>query len=121
MRVIADSSGLGDNGAMSGGVSWTAGPGASALSFDGASGQVRIPDAPQLEPSTTVSVAAWVARIGRPGAYKYVLANGRDTLRFPRALTPRPGNYVLDLTPSLNGVVGKTIAIPFTVVAARKP
>jgi hypothetical protein len=74
--VVADSSGFGDNGVTSGGVSWTAGPGASALSFDGATGQVRFPDAPQLEPSTTVSVAAWVARTGSPGAYKYVLAKG---------------------------------------------
>ena len=75
-RVAADSSGYGDNGTIVGGVSWTSGPSGSALSFDGGSGAVRVPDAPQLEPSGAVSVAAWVARVGNPGNYKYVLAKG---------------------------------------------
>jgi hypothetical protein len=44
---------------------------------------------------------------------------GRNTVRFPRVLTPSLGHYVLDVTPSLNGNVGKTLAIPFRVVAAR--
>jgi hypothetical protein len=74
--VVADSSGFGDNGTLSGGVTWTDGPTGAALSFDGATGQVRVPDASQLEPSTAVTVAAWVARTGSPGAYKYIVAKG---------------------------------------------
>lgn len=73
--VAADSSGYGDNGAILGGASWTSGPDGAALSFGGG-GSVRISDAPQLEPSSMVSVAAWVARLGSPGEYKYVLAKG---------------------------------------------
>lgn len=75
-NVAADSSGFGDDGTLSGAVNWTSGPGGTALSFDGATGQVRVPDASQLEPSTAVSVAAWVARVGSPGDYKYILAKG---------------------------------------------
>jgi Concanavalin A-like lectin/glucanases superfamily len=74
--VVGDSSGYGNTGTITGGVRWTSGPGGSALSFDGATGQVRVPDAPQLEPSTAVSVAAWVARVGSPGDYKYMVAKG---------------------------------------------
>jgi hypothetical protein len=46
--VVADSSGFGDPGVTSDGVSWTGGTGGSALNFDGATGHVRVPDARQL-------------------------------------------------------------------------
>jgi hypothetical protein len=74
-NIASDSSGYGDNGAILGAASWTNGPDGAALNFAGG-GTVRIPDAPQLEPSSTVSVAAWVARQGSPGTYKYILAKG---------------------------------------------
>src|SRR5213080_3487444 len=74
--TAADSSGFGNNGTLSGGVRWTSGPNGAALAFDGASGRVRVADAAQLEPSAMVSVAAWVARAGSPGVYKYILAKG---------------------------------------------
>jgi hypothetical protein len=75
--VLVDSSGNGDNGTATGGVTWTAGPSGSALAFDGTGG-VRIPDAPQLEPSAAITVAAWVATTGSPGSYKYVVAKGAN-------------------------------------------
>jgi hypothetical protein len=73
--LATDSSGYGDNGTIVGGVSWTSGPSGSAVSFGG-SGAVRVPDAPQLEPSDAVSVAAWVAGASNQGNYKYILAKG---------------------------------------------
>lgn len=74
--VAVDSSGNGDSGTLLGGSSWTRGPSGAALTFDGVSGAVRVPDAPQLEPSAAVSVAAWVARTGSPGNYRYMVAKG---------------------------------------------
>jgi hypothetical protein len=73
--TAGDTSGLGDNGTLSGGVSWLVTPRATALEFDGATGLVAIPDAPQLEPST-VSVSAWIARRGSPGDFRYIVAKG---------------------------------------------
>ena len=44
---------------------------------------------------------------------------GRNIVRLPRNLTPAPGSYMLYVTPTLQGNVGKTVVIPFKVVAAR--
>lgn len=74
--VAADSSGLGNNGALSGGATWVPGVvGGAALSFDGLTGQVRVPNSTSLEPAQ-VTVAAWVRRTGSPGAFKYVVSKG---------------------------------------------
>jgi hypothetical protein len=75
---VADSSGNGDNGVISGNVSWVSGPTGSALGFDGGSGQVDVPDAPVLEPATALTVSAWVRSVGSPGPYRYILAKGAD-------------------------------------------
>jgi hypothetical protein len=64
---------------------------------------------------------AYCPRLLALGRFVHNDHHGQNNVRFPRALTPRPGSYVLDLTPNLNGVVGKTVAIPFRVVATRKP
>jgi Concanavalin A-like lectin/glucanases superfamily len=74
--VAADSSGYGDNGVLIGGATWVTGPLNGALSFDGATGKVRVPNGPQLEPPAAVTVSAWVEHAGSPGAYRYVLAKG---------------------------------------------
>src|ERR1700743_1869815 len=58
-HTVADTSGNGNNGVLSGGVSWTSGVfGGSSLSFDG-SGQVKVADNDALEPPTSVTVSAW--------------------------------------------------------------
>jgi hypothetical protein len=75
--TAADSSGYGDNGTLSGGVSWVTGHWGSALAFNGVDGQVDVSDNSALESSTTgVSVSVWVKSTGSPGAYKYILAKG---------------------------------------------
>jgi hypothetical protein len=65
------------------------------------------------------SPVAYCPRRVSLGRFVHQDHRGHNMVRFPRALTPSPGDYVLDLTPSLNGNVGKTVAIPFRVVAAR--
>jgi concanavalin A-like lectin/glucanase superfamily protein len=45
-----------------------------ALLFDG-DDRVVLPDLPQLEPPT-LSISAWVRRIGSPGTYRYIVSKG---------------------------------------------
>jgi hypothetical protein len=71
-----DSSGNRDNGTLSGNANWASGYFGSALSFDGSSGRVDVPDSSALEPSNTVSVGAYVKGNGTPGAFKYIVSKG---------------------------------------------
>lgn len=73
---VADSSGSGNNGVMSGGASWGSGVFGPGLDFDGASGQVKVADNLALEPKSTVTVSAWIKHSGSPGRFRYVLAKG---------------------------------------------
>jgi hypothetical protein len=75
---VADGSGNGNNGVISGGVSWVPGVAGSALSFDGASGQVKVADNTVLEPPSTVTVSAWIKQAGSPGDYRYIVAKGAN-------------------------------------------
>jgi hypothetical protein len=63
------------NGALEGGVNWTAGRFRSGLSFDGVNGRVDVPDSPALE-GANVTVSAWVRAYSSPGDYKYIVAKG---------------------------------------------
>jgi hypothetical protein len=75
---VADSSGNGNNGVLSGGVSWVPGISGSALSFDGSGGEVKVADNTVLEPASTVTVSAWVTHVGSPGKFSYVVAKGAN-------------------------------------------
>ncbi|HWF51159.1 MAG TPA: LamG-like jellyroll fold domain-containing protein [Solirubrobacteraceae bacterium] len=71
----ADSSGLGNNGTLIGGVNWTTGVTGSALTFDGTTGEVNVPASPALAPAN-ITVQAWVKRPGSPGTFRYVIDKG---------------------------------------------
>jgi hypothetical protein len=75
--LVADSSGQGHNGVLSGaGAGWAPGMSGSALGFDGVSGEVIVPASASLEPAAGVSVSAWVKATGSPGDHRYVVAKG---------------------------------------------
>lgn len=71
-----DVSGNGNTGTISGAAKWVSGYFGPALSFDGSTARVDVPDSPSLEPSNAVTVAAWVKSNGSPGVYKHVIAKG---------------------------------------------
>lgn len=73
---IADSSGDGNNGVLSGDASWVSGISGSALSFDGGNGQVTVPDSVSLEPADALTVAAWVKAGPGAGRFRYIVAKG---------------------------------------------
>src|ERR1051325_1077303 len=56
-----DSSGLGNNGMLSGGATWQPDGGmrAGALKFNGTNGLVTVPDSPTLDPATAFTLAWW--------------------------------------------------------------
>jgi hypothetical protein len=77
--TVADSSGNGNNGVISGGVSWVAGVSGSALGFDSGAGEVKVSDNTVLEPPTTVTISAWVKHDDSPGIYRYIAAKGANS------------------------------------------
>ena len=77
--AVADSSGNGNDGVLSGGTTWVSGVSGSALSFDGSTGQVKVSDNNALEPHTAVTVSAWVKHAGSPGAFRYIAAKGGNS------------------------------------------
>jgi hypothetical protein len=75
---VADTSGSGNPGALSGGVAWSSGRSGPALSFDGTDGQVTVADSAALEPATALTVSAWVNSPASPGGYRYIVAKGAN-------------------------------------------
>jgi hypothetical protein len=65
--VVADSSGNGNNGTILGGATWVPGPFGSALSFNGGMAVVHVGNNPTLEPTSAITVSAWVQYSGMPG------------------------------------------------------
>ena len=70
-----DLSGNHNDGTING-AQWTTGYFGSALSFNGNGQNVDVRDSPGLEPSTAVSVTAYVKSLGSPGDFKYIVAKG---------------------------------------------
>ena len=74
--AVHDTSGHGNNGVISGDAQWVSGFSGSALSFDGNTGRMRVPDSASLDPTTAVSVSAWIRATEPQGDFNYILAKG---------------------------------------------
>jgi hypothetical protein len=77
--VARDSGPFHLDGALSatGSPTWIPGVAGNALRFGG-DGAVALPDSAALEPDS-ITVAAWVRRVGSPGAYRYVFSKGASS------------------------------------------
>jgi hypothetical protein len=76
-QIAGDSSTYGNDGTISGNVTWINGADGRALSFAGGNGDVVIvPDAPQLDISGTLSIAAWIRPVGL--GTQYVVKKSRS-------------------------------------------
>ncbi len=73
--TTADSSGLGNNGTLNG-ATWVSGVSGDAVSFDGTGTYVEVPGTSALEPTSTVSVTAWVKTTTAPALGGEVVSMG---------------------------------------------
>ena len=65
--IAADSSGKGNDGEIMGDPAWVDGKFGSALEFDGASSHVSVPDSESLNPTTAITLGAWIYPKGFTG------------------------------------------------------
>jgi hypothetical protein len=77
--TASDFSGLGNNGLVSGGATWTLGIVGGALSLDGINGTVTVPNMRGLGAGNTAhTVAAWVKVISLPSNRAWILLLGNE-------------------------------------------
>ena len=79
--TASDSSGMGNNGAVTWGAAWTAGKVGGGLSFDGYSGAMTVPNVGGLAPGNTPhTIAAWVnvTSLPMPGNRAWILLLGSE-------------------------------------------
>jgi len=88
-NIAVDSSGNGNNGTLINSPAWVDGVFGKALSFDGASNYVQIPDSSSLDVTANVTVAAWVyprAYVDNAGDNPHIVsrcaANGQSIYLF---------------------------------------
>jgi hypothetical protein len=85
--TTADASGHGNTGTITNATWTTAGKFGKALSFNGTSARVTVPDAPELQLTTAMTLEAWVNPSVVSSAWRDVIYKGRD-------------NYYLEATSS---------------------
>ncbi|HEY3181756.1 MAG TPA: LamG-like jellyroll fold domain-containing protein, partial [Gaiellaceae bacterium] len=81
--TLADLSGNGNNGTITG-ASWTSGKNGGALSFNGSSSYVTVPDAASLDLTTAMTVEAWIFATG--SSFGTIVAKERTGGGFPYGL-----------------------------------
>jgi hypothetical protein len=103
--AVADASGNGNNGTLNSGVTWsTQGRFGNALSFNGTTGFVTVPDAPSLRLTGTMTLEAWVYPTSLSGSWRDVIYKGNDNY-YLEALSTQGG------APATGGTFGETYGL----------
>jgi glucose/arabinose dehydrogenase/chitodextrinase len=89
--AIADASGNGNNGTLSG-AGWTSGRYSYGLTFNGSSARVNVPDSASLDLTTAMTLEAWVMPTTVTSAWRDVIYKGNDNyyLMATSSRTARP-------------------------------
>lgn len=74
-----DSSVNKNNGTLNNGPEWVDGKFGKALSFDGASNNVEVPDAPSLNPTKAMSMGCWVYITGNAGQHRDIISKDGES------------------------------------------
>ncbi|WP_164821530.1 LamG domain-containing protein [Paenibacillus koleovorans] len=77
--VAADKAVAGNNGALIGGPSWTAGKSGNAIQLDGVNNYVTIADQAALDGMAALTISAWVHLSQMPVTGKYFVPVGKDS------------------------------------------
>ena len=86
--IAKDSSGNRNNGTVTPAAQPVDGYFGSALSFDGNTASVDVPDNPSLEPASTITVTAWF-KGGPQNPFGYLVSKGGQGCRRPRTVCTR--------------------------------
>lgn len=77
--VAHDSSGIGNDGALTGGVTWTAGKSGSAISLDGSGGYVEVPTVGMPAANASQSISWWMNYPSVPSGNQTVIGLTNDS------------------------------------------
>jgi chitodextrinase len=112
---VTDVSGHGNNGTAAN-TSWTFGKFGRALSFNGTSGKVTIPDSASLHLSTGMTLEAWVKPIAPPTAdWRDIIYKGNDNYYLESTTTPFGNPAAAGLFGGANGAATAPAALPVNV------
>jgi hypothetical protein len=97
---LADVSGNGNTGTISGGTSWTAGKYGGALSFNGSTGRVSVPASPSLGLSSAMTLMAWIQPTANQSGWRTIMQRQTDAYFLNASNDSGP------LRPSGGGTIG---------------
>jgi hypothetical protein len=109
---VADASGYGNNGTMSGATRSTSGHSGGALSFNGSSSFVSVPDSNSLDLTTGMTLEVWVRPTSGSGWRSVILKESPGNLAYALYSAnnaSRPGGWINN--PTEHSVLG-TAAVP---------
>ena len=90
-EAVQDSAGKCKDGKINGAV-WENGKFGKALSFDGASNNVEIPDMPSLNPKKAMSMGCWVYITGNAGQHRDIISKDGESAERQYLLTSSDAN-----------------------------
>lgn len=90
-NAVQDSSGKCENGKINGAL-WINGKSGKALSFDGASNNVEIPDIAELNPKKAMSMGCWVYITGNASQHRDIISKDGENAERQYLLTSSDGN-----------------------------
>ncbi len=110
--TVADASGSGNGGTI-GTAGWTAaGKYGGALSFDGTSARVTVPDSASLRLSTAMTLEAWVNPTVASGSWRDVIYKGNDNYYLEATTPTNSAPAIGGIFNSTNKAVYGTAALP---------
>jgi hypothetical protein len=101
--TAADASGNGHTGTFQGGVTWDQGRFGSAVRINGTDGVVTVPDGPGLDPTTAISITAWIFADSWDGGNRRILQKGDSDNQY--RLLEENNVFKFDLSGVANGTL----------------
>ncbi|MGH7176842.1 MAG: LamG-like jellyroll fold domain-containing protein [Tepidisphaeraceae bacterium] len=111
-NTASDASGQNNPASLLGGATWTAGKTGSGIEFNGSTGYLTAPNKTSLNPTTGITLAAWIKVDAWAGGNRRILQKGNTDNQY--RLTEEIGVLKFHLAGVTNGII--TTALPSTGV-----